>query len=194
MQRSKRRWVIITFLVKNSWCILKASFFHDCASSLATRSSDERRSASRFQWSVMLSLRDSRRGPKTPAIAAALAFSCVRQCGDYRREQWWILTDSEQGSQPPSSTSQKLRLEEKFEFTDSTITNETMSQENTNSSIDWIIELYNFYFAQISTKKSISKKLGFRIDNPIWTVFFCCFWGKQWVFKMQWLAFLLKAS
>jgi hypothetical protein len=46
-----------------------------------------------------------------------------------------------------------------------------MRPEYTNSSIAWRIEFYNSYFAQISTKKAISEKLRFRIDNPIWTVF-----------------------
>jgi hypothetical protein len=42
-----------------------------------------------------------------------------------------------------------------------------MRQEYTNLSIASRIEVYYFYFAQISTKKVISEKLGFRIDNPM---------------------------
>jgi hypothetical protein len=49
-----------------------------------------------------------------------------------------------------------------------------MRQEYTNPSIAQRIEFYNSYFAQISTKKAISDKLGFRTVNPIWTVF-CSF-------------------
>lgn len=38
----------------------------------------------------------------------------------------------------------------------------------------WIarkIEFYNSYFAKISNKKVISENSGFRLDNPIRTVF-----------------------
>jgi hypothetical protein len=66
--------------------------------------------------------------------------------------------------------------------------------EYTNSSIGWRFEFcntYDQYDAQISTKKAISEKLKFRINNPsIWTVFPPSqFFTERVFFKRQWLAF-----
>ncbi len=70
-----------------------------------------------------------------------------------------------------------------------------MRKEYTNSSIAWRIELYNSYLARISTKKASSVKLGFRIDNPIWTDF-CSFLVNGWFlhFKGRWPIFLESRS
>ncbi len=55
------------------------------------------------------------------------------------------------------------------------------------------IEFYNPYFAKISTKKAISDKLGFRIDNPIWTgFFFLKFLSEQLVFERTNMTEILK--
>jgi hypothetical protein len=70
---------------------------------------------------------------------------------DYRcdDESFWAFALD---CQLPTPTSEKLRLGLKCWFTDSTITDVSMRQEYTNSSMAWRIEFYKSSFAQISTK------------------------------------------
>ncbi len=92
--------------------------------------------------------------------------------------------------QLPTPTFQNLKSEQTFGFTDSTITDVSMRKDHVNSSVARRNKFYvDPYFAQISTKKAISEKLGLRIGN-LYLESFLQFLSERVGFKGQLTTFL----